>query len=507
MNAALAQTRSHARRSALSTSVAIDAAILVVLAGSYLVTRSANLLAMPMFIDEMVYAGQATFIETHPFFSAWYFPIGDSGVPPLFAWLAAPFARVITNPLLAVRVASMATGALGLIPVWWSGRLIAGREGATIATALYVCCPFLLFYQRLGMLDALLASCSAWAVLFSLLLLLRPRRAYGVLVGLSVVAATWSKAFGVYVAALPVLVWLLAPPADRTAARRGASHALSIGLVGLVALLLAPSASGFFSVAHSNTSGASLGTFLENPGTIAEAFWLYATPPLVTLAAVGALIGRKDRAVQLLGSWFIASNAMLLVLPLTTFCTRYALAGTIPLILLATSGLAALRARLVCRFRWRSWLVPAVLIGAVGVFSLAQDAATIADPATGTYVPGDRLQYVTGWPSGYGIARLGDYIRRLAAAQPVTLVISPRSMVGARLREQLPENRRVTWCVTTLLASRAEIARSCAGRPALLVVEWPDDWRATPSYLPSTAVFSLTQEDGSRIALYDLPAG
>ena len=117
----------------------------------------------------------------------------------------------------------------------------------------------------------------------------------------------------------------------------------------------------------------------------------------------------------------------------------------------------------------------------------------------------DRVQYVSGWPSGYGMARVADYVRRRAGMRAVTLVTSPTSLGGARLHELLTGDKRVSWCMTNLLDSQAHVARVCAGRPALLLVQWPDIWTNGPSHIPATAVFSVKQEDGSRIALYAFP--
>jgi 4-amino-4-deoxy-L-arabinose transferase-like glycosyltransferase len=279
-----------------------------------------------------------------------------------------------------------------------------------------------------------------------------------------------------------------------------------IGLLGLAALMLDPWASSLISVAHRNAPGANSATFLQNPAMLVRSLWLYATPPLVILGAVGMARLRNDKAVQLLVAWLVGGNAMLLVLPLSPFYPRWALAGTIPLILLATSGLTALRARFVVRWPRRSWAIAVMLIGTVCVFSWPQDAATIADPANGTYLPIDQAQYVSGWPSGYGLAHAADYVRRLATTRTVTLVTSPTSLAGARLHDMLAADSRVSWCVTDLRVSPAQVARTCTGRPALLVAAWPDVWTDGPSHIPATAVFTVTQEDGSRIALFALPS-
>ena len=121
MHVALRQIRVRGWRRRLRTSFALDAAVFVVLVGGFIVSRTANLLALPMFFDETYYAREARYRHASVL-STWDFPIADYGVPPLFVWLAAPIARVVTNPLLAVRLASVAAGVLGLIPVWWSGR-------------------------------------------------------------------------------------------------------------------------------------------------------------------------------------------------------------------------------------------------------------------------------------------------------------------------------------------------------------------------------------------------
>ena len=122
-----------------------------------LTLRTANLSALPIFFDEAGYTRAAQIVGTLPRPALWLISL-NYGAPPLFSWLAAPFTRLIPDPLLATRLASAVIGTMGLLVIWAAGRALWGSMAALLAAALYALCPFVLFYNRTALIDGLVAT-------------------------------------------------------------------------------------------------------------------------------------------------------------------------------------------------------------------------------------------------------------------------------------------------------------------------------------------------------------
>ena len=133
----------------------------------YLLLRLPGLIAMPIFCDESVYLRYAQLIARAPVSRALLSVVDPK--PPLHYWLLALVHRATSDPLLAARLLSVVAGAASLLVLFPLSRELANlarsadeRKGvgafsagsfAAVASALFVACPFLAFYQRLALAD------------------------------------------------------------------------------------------------------------------------------------------------------------------------------------------------------------------------------------------------------------------------------------------------------------------------------------------------------------------
>jgi 4-amino-4-deoxy-L-arabinose transferase-like glycosyltransferase len=447
----------------------------------YFLLRLPGLLALPIFCDESVYLRYAQLVARAPVSRALLSVVDPK--PPLHYWLLALVQRATSDPLLAARLLSVVAGAVSLLVLFPLSRELASlargadeRKGvgafspgrfAAVASALFVACPFLAFYQRLALAEGLLvleALLVAWLSLRWAASAGRPAarfRRETLVLGLALGAALLTKQnFSYVLFGLPILALALRPRQDfqpmfrRYAVGFLGTLALSIFLF-LPYLLTQPGPPLrdrlFYRGTHGGFSGGIAShariawdnwRYVFFPTTMTpispiqyEGFrapaeggwlWIYLTPPVFLLAVAGlaALAWlREYRLLCFLGGW-----TLLALCPFVPFATvavpRYALTAVPPLLLAA----ALLLDRVVQGIRrLGGGGFPGRAAAAVVILALlAWPLVSIADQDTRwnrqRLVRADRWQYVSGWPCGLASRRAAAFLRARAATGPIVVI-------------------------------------------------------------------------------------
>ncbi len=180
-----------------------DLLIFLVLVVAYFVTRLINLGDIPIFTDEAIYLRWA---QVGSFDAAWrYIPLTD-GKPPLYHWFVMLTIRLISDPLIAGRIVSVASGFISLIGIWLlTQTLFKNKTTSHLAAALYLTSPMMLVYDRLAIVDSLLTTTSIYSLLFATLVVKTKRLDTALLMGAAIGAGMLTKASG--------LLFLLLSPA------------------------------------------------------------------------------------------------------------------------------------------------------------------------------------------------------------------------------------------------------------------------------------------------------
>jgi len=458
----------------------VEAAALCALIALSLALRVVNLGALPIFYDESEYVHSAAIVAAAPDPSGWLVSL-HYGVPPLFSWLAAPLTRIMPDTLLAARLTSALIGALTLLATWATARLLGGRAVGLVAAALFALCPFAVFYNRMGMLDGLVAACGAGALLCALRLSRQGRQADAVVLGLFLAAGLLTKIFAFALLALPLLAVVAALPEQRRAVRRGALLAATIAVGAYGGLLLLPQGGALLALAqqHSHPPG-SLATVMSGQlGAWAEALWLYITPPVIVLALVGLWVDRHQRATLLIGPWAVLGSLPPVLLPQPYLAPRYFLYIAVPMAVLAARGFMAVAGVLAIHpagllrpaLGWALLLPLAAL--AVGP-AVGADVAVASVPARAPLIAFDRWQYITGWPSGYALMRTVAYLRGQERGGDLTVVSSILNPPGDALAVVLGHDRHARL-LTVDFATLSDFARRLApGARVFLIACHPD---------------------------------
>ncbi|HUG54364.1 MAG TPA: hypothetical protein VMR21_12215, partial [Vicinamibacteria bacterium] len=251
----------------------------------------------------------------------------------------------------------------------------------------------------------------------------------GLAVAAALVLAVFSKALGVLLFFAPAAAVLLSAPSRlRRPWPLLAAYAAAAGVTAYP-LRRYFEVTATVRVAVAKSEAGLIERLAANVPLCASWLWDYWTPALVVLGLAGvarALAARDGRAL------FVATFVLVPLLALAAvgdiWFPRYLVFLNGPFMALAAWGAQGL-ARAVARRRPRA----PVRIAAVAGLMLALlptvllDARILVDPARAALVDLDRLQYVTGWPSGYGVRDTLAFVREERERHPGGIIVVTHS--------------------------------------------------------------------------------
>lgn len=443
--------------------------VLMLLGLLYFALRLPNLMILPIFYDEAHYTLSAVLIGDAPLRTDPFVEVAYWGVPPLFTWLAAPLTRLISDPLLAARLASTIIGLAGLAGVWFCGKSLGGRATAMVAATLFAISPFMVMYQRMALVDGLLATVGAFALLATISLARSPARRTALWLGVCMTMAVLTKITGPMVLLLPVIAVWAAPRDRRRQVYRLSLLAIAMGLMMAAILLIIPEGASLVAVTQQQQrfSAPFIERTLTQGSIIAQALWLYLMPPVLVLTVLGLRRVRHEPGTRVLAAWAILSTAPFMLVHLN-LNPRYLLPGMVPLILLAARGaVESYRSMAVGRGRpWKLGTVAALLL--VLVTNGSADERLLTDPAHAALPAADRAQYITGWPSGYAVTEALRAAKRLAHGRVFTLMSSIQNPPGDELMVLAGRDPQVHLAFGDL--SRLTKPAMLAGHPGVMYV-------------------------------------
>lgn len=149
----------------------------------FFLLRLTNLTILPIFADEAIYIRWAQIIADDP--TNRFIPLSD-GKQPLFMWISSFFVKFLaSDPLFAARLVSVIFGFGGLVGIYFAAKELFGNKNtAILAALLYTITPFLVFYDRLAVVDGALTAIGVGIFYLGLLLVKRLRLDISLLLGM-----------------------------------------------------------------------------------------------------------------------------------------------------------------------------------------------------------------------------------------------------------------------------------------------------------------------------------
>lgn len=341
----------------------------------FILTRVYHFMVLPPFLDELLYVRWLNTIKTT---GDWLLPLKEFGWEPLGIWTASLINRVIGDPLFSLRLNSVLFGLLSLVMVY----KLAGKTAAL----LYLLSPLILFHDRLGLRGDNLVIFGALMVYYGL------SKKLSVWWGLGIAIGLFSKTTA---AALPIVVvfsylWL------RPKLKRKDFIAGILSITPVIFYWLTGTLSQVI-----NKQSTFVGEALIKNNLLQIGPWLYQylTWPVLLLVFIGFKVAWKNRLLWL--SWLVP--LLLLIVSAKILFPRYLLPLMPFLLIYAAAG-----------FNWLKQKLPKLLRPLLIIFLLAPAWfcwQIMQNPVSAPLPEIDKWQYITGWPSGYGVKELIDYLQ------------------------------------------------------------------------------------------------
>lgn len=380
----------------------------LIIFGIYFFTRLYNILGLPIFTDEAIYIrwSQIALQDAN-----WRFISLTDGKQPMYVWLAMFFLRFINEPLLAGRLVSVLSGLFTLIGIFFLTReIFKNQKIALLASMLYVLFPFALVYDRIALYDSLVAMFIIWSLYFEILLVRYVRLDLALILGMIVGAGMLTKTNANFALILLPFSLLLFNFRDKKY-QKHLFHlilyfAVSAILAGLIYSILRLSPFFYIIDQKNYVFIYSPQEWLRHPftylfGNLNTFFkWLidYLTIPFLILIPGAFLVGAKYRKeLLLLLLWFIIPIFATALFGKQLY-PRFLLFMTMPLIPLVAYSVYLLLEKI--KFRSLQIFIFTVFI----LMFVVKDYYIITDFKKAPIPQSDKGQFITGWPSGGGVA-------------------------------------------------------------------------------------------------------
>ena len=147
----------------------------------FFVIRLVNLNGLPVFVDEAIYIRWAQIMRSEP--TLRFLPLQD-GKQPLFMWSMIPFFKLLKDPVIAGRVLSILAGLgtlLGLTTI--SYLLFSSLHLSLLVGLLYAITPYTVFFDRLALVDSMLAMFGVWSLVIGFLYVKKPKLDLAMILG------------------------------------------------------------------------------------------------------------------------------------------------------------------------------------------------------------------------------------------------------------------------------------------------------------------------------------
>ncbi len=509
----------------------------------YLLTRLLFLGRLPVFFDESIFIRWA---QLAPRNGNWMVSMTD-GKPPIFIWLLIPFVSALKNPLVAGRLLSVSAGALSVYGMFLIGKELRDWRLGAWGAFLYVICPFTLWYDRIAITEGFLLT----VFIFGLYFALRASRSLNPLWSLAIGG---TLGLGLLTKGTTELLFVITPFAflartgyGRSSAREGregdtvgGSAGSSVGVterwgrlqplarwivvivisfvlaIAIYSLLRLSSMYGLIAARNSiATKGVGellkhpFDVFFSNVGTIIGTTFIFMTPLLLLGGVAGLIYGAAKRwhPAWFLLVWTVAVGVVEALVAkhwmFNAILPRFFLSLVPPLLLgagyLVIEGVAAVRKLDSSRAQVVRVLTAVVVFLAL-VFPLFTDAMVIAKPEEALLPYWIRVQYITDWPSGWGIRESANYIAEQSEKGPVVVGTNVKGIGlptdGIELYLDGNRNVKVVPFSSTTQEFPHELAEAAASYPVYVVFNSFPGYESPPAEWPLELI-SQFPKDGN----------
>lgn len=450
----------------------------------YFILRLTNIMSLPIFTDEAIYVRWAQIANQDP---AQRFISLTDGKQPSFIWAGIVMLRVISDPLLALRLVSVLAGFLSTIGMFFAAKeLFSSKKAGIFACLLYVLYPFALVYDRMALYDTLVAMFSIWALYLHVRLIKSPRLDLAFILSMVLGGGLLTKSNALFSIYLLPFSTLLFDAKQKKRREKILKWILFAGISSIFAyaiysiLRLSPlfyiidQKTDTFIYSFNDWLDHPLRFFIGNMRGLLDWTGTYLTIPGIILVGLALLLGKKKYIKQnlLLLIWFAAPITALALFGKVLY-PRFIFFMTIPLILMASLGL-----HLIVEKGKKTWIKIMLIVLFTALFARA-DYLIITNFARAPIAKPDLDQYINSWPAGGGVEEMITFFNQ--ESKDKQIFVATEGIFGS-----LP-----TWTVEIYLDKNQNIEKQ-GFYP--VPNEIPEEFLQTASQKTSYVVFNETQE-------------
>jgi len=391
------------------------------------ITRIVNLLNIPIFTDEAIYIRWAQIGLNDP--AHRYISLTD-GKQPLLTWLMYPTLMVFSDPLFAGRFVSVVVSIFSVLGIYLVSKKLFSKKTAVFSTLVYIFSPFSLIYDRLALMDSLLACLGVWSMYFTILLVENPKLDYAFLLGISVGLGflTKSSAF-FYLCLIPAALLLF----DFKSKKKTTNKLLKFIGLSLISVIIAEIiynslrlSPWFYMIEQKNYTfiysledfiKAPFVHFLPNLHGLLSMLLHYLTLPIDIVIFIALLwtFFRKDKKILYLFIWFLFPFISLAFFGKVLF-PRFLLFMVMPLFIVCGFIFSKIFIFALDKMKVFLLFIPLMLI-----YPAYQSYLIIFSPVDVNIPVIDRNQLFDDWPSGYGVKEVISYLSKKAETSKIVI--------------------------------------------------------------------------------------
>jgi len=404
----------------------------VLLAFVYFLLRASKLLAIPIFTDEAIYTRWAQ-IALHD--SSWRFISLTDGKQPMFIWITMLSMKLIHDPLYAGRFISVIFGFITMIGLWFlSLELFKDKRIAYLTSIIYILYPFAQVYDRMALMDSMVATFSVWALYFSILLVRKNKLNLAYSLGFLMGAGALTKSsnfFSMYCLPFTLLLFNFSKLNFWKRLLKWASlviFAVIITQIIYSILRLSPLYSmigiknATFVFPFSEWISHPFTFFSGNLNALTDWLFGYLTLPYSILLAVSIVVIYKKTREKLLLIIYFAVPFFALAVFGELIYARFIFFMSLYLLPLASWGLVFLIDLLKTKLKLKknSEILFTIIMTLVFVsFPAFICIQLLVDPVNAQIPNTDRTQYISSWAAGWGVNESVQFIENKAKSGKV----------------------------------------------------------------------------------------
>ncbi|KKQ09576.1 hypothetical protein A2858_03480 [Candidatus Daviesbacteria bacterium RIFCSPHIGHO2_01_FULL_36_37] len=393
----------------------------------YFGLRLPNLTLQPIFADEAIYVRWAQVMRSEP--TLRFLPQSD-GKTPLYMWVLMPMFKIFEDPLFAGRILSVLSGFTSLLGAFVLGWRFFNLKVGLWGAFLVAITPYMVFFDRMALVDSMLAAFTIWSLILALQLIKTPRLDLAMILGYLLGGGMLTKPpgfFNILILPTTLLNFNFSPNhrVKRILKQFGLMIiAILIALVIYNILRLGPEFNNLSSrnqdYVHSpeRIFEYPLDPLIPHFHDILDWFPKFFTIPILLFSIAGIVYGsiKKNKTVWVISLWAILPLfAQMYVLK--TFTARYLLFSIPPLLVLGAFYLEYLSQR----FSVKKEIISLVLVLILLPQALNFDIRLLTDPASAPLPKTERTGYFEGWTAGYGFVEIAQFLKSEAAKGPIVV--------------------------------------------------------------------------------------